>query len=43
MYLSSEIPGSYAEILTFSPMESSKELYTKGKILPVIIDEDELR
>lgn len=43
MYLSSDLPGSYDRILTFSLTEPSKELYEKGKILPVRIDKDAVR
>lgn len=43
MYLSSDRPEGYAEILTFSPTEPSKELYEKGNILPIKIDEDAAR
>jgi len=43
MYVSSARPEGYAGILTFSPTEPSKELYEKGKILPVTIDEDAVK
>ena len=43
MYISSEKPEGYAGILTFSPTEPSKELYEKGKILPVRIDENAIK
>ena len=43
MYLSSDRPEGYPRILTFSPTEPSKELYEKGKILPVRIDEDAVK
>jgi hypothetical protein len=43
MYLSSSIPEGYDRILTFSPTKPSKELYEKGKILPVRINKDAVR
>ena len=43
MYLSSDKPEGYAKILTFSSTEPSKELYEKGKILPVRINEDAVK
>ena len=43
MYLSSGKPKGRAKILTFSPTEPSKELYKKGKILPVSINEDAVK
>ena len=43
LYLSSSNPEDDSRILTFSPIEPSKALYKKGKILSVKINEDALK
>ena len=42
MYVTSRFPDKEARILAFSPYSPSKELYDKGKILPINVSNDRL-